>query len=748
MDEWRRRGDKPVTKFVLRMNKIFTFIAIAIAMLALASCTETDELTGPQQQVATYVPVSFCLSTDALQTGYTDASLSAATKAATDESGMTDIRNVWVIQLDENDKLIGVPKYITDITVSESSASINLDAVATGNSRFLLLANTFKENLSLGIGMSLEAIRQLTIDVKTEADCLAQEGDKTYFRMNGFTERTEIVPSATLSCKLQRNVAKITCHLSVPAGGDLTLRSVQLCNIPNHLNYCPDDTQEREWPAMKTFQPINYDTVVVADAPASYSFSAYMPCNKRGTVADCPDSRQKNRYAPSAATYLQVEATSTDGTPRTYRFYLGTDMVNDFNICPNISYTYTLSLTGKEDPQFDSRVEATALVDYTQPDCERANCYLLNPSTVTEEVRRFIIPIDRINAFWGNPIYQNGEVRTENMIMDDQWECAILWHDMTDLTGLTVEKCTLTDNQHNGRRGFMVTVPQGAEGNVVVTVKKARGTNILWSWHLWITDYQPDKVVSGVAQPGVYRYPVPGGEVHRYIGSAWDGIYKEKFIMDRNLGARSARPEDYNSSGPGILYYQFGRKDPFPLKDSAKQPGGDTYTVAKQASGTMQESIYASCSIFYNGDTHWLSAVPETNIYKQIEYDWQDPCTVQSGQKSIFDPSPMGWKVPDKETWRDFRWDNGNKSGTFNINSEEWTVTQRGIYSVGNEKVAWYPACGSFTAPADSYGRAWSCISYSTDPHAYYLGFSNNGQVNPAYGTSRSLGFPVRCIQE
>ena len=69
------------------------------------------------------------------------------------------------------------------------------------------------------------------------------------------------------------------------------------------------------------------------------------------------------------------------------------------------------------------------------------------------------------------------------------------------------------------------------EGNAVIAAKDADG-NILWSWHIWLTDQ-------------------PQGQV--YYNNAGT-------MMDRNLGATSATPGDVGALG---LLYQWGRKDPF-----------------------------------------------------------------------------------------------------------------------------------------------------------------------------------------
>ena len=77
-----------------------------------------------------------------------------------------------------------------------------------------------------------------------------------------------------------------------------------------------------------------------------------------------------------------------------------------------------------------------------------------------------------------------------------------------------------------------MTVPEPfRRGNAVIAAKDKSG-NILWSWHIWLTD-KPDGL------------ELVNGDV----------------IMDRNIGAVSTDASSAESYG---LLYQWGRKDPFP----------------------------------------------------------------------------------------------------------------------------------------------------------------------------------------
>ena len=82
-----------------------------------------------------------------------------------------------------------------------------------------------------------------------------------------------------------------------------------------------------------------------------------------------------------------------------------------------------------------------------------------------------------------------------------------------------------------------VTAP-GTSGNAVVAACGADG-EILWSWHLWIADYDP--------AASLYTTPANAS------GTTWT-------FMDRNVGATTNAPDSFDCHG---MIYQWGRKDPF-----------------------------------------------------------------------------------------------------------------------------------------------------------------------------------------
>ena len=76
------------------------------------------------------------------------------------------------------------------------------------------------------------------------------------------------------------------------------------------------------------------------------------------------------------------------------------------------------------------------------------------------------------------------------------------------------------------------------QGNALIGLFDAWG-NCIWSWHIWVASYNPDSSAQTYASGAVF--------------------------MDRNLGAIGT---DYTQSAACGLYYQWGRKDPFPYPAS------------------------------------------------------------------------------------------------------------------------------------------------------------------------------------
>ena len=292
----------------------------------------------------------------------------------------------------------------------------------------------------------------------------------------------------------------------------------------------------------------------------------------------------------------------------------------------------------------------------------------------------------------------------------------VLWEtfgtDVTPAVGDLVKNVSYS----NGVITFKAT---DRKGNAVIAAKDANG-NILWSWHVWMTD-QPQ-----------------GQEYFNNAGT----------MMDRNLGATSASPGDVGALG---LLYQWGRKDPFLGSSSISE------AVKAKSTITWPSAVSSDSS---NGTIAYATAHPTTYITaNEGNEDWyytgssktdNTRWTTSESSKSIYDPCPAGWRVPDggdNGVWTKALGSSYTES-SYDSNNEGMNFSGK----FGSASSIWYPASGyRYSYNGSLYdvgfgGYCWPASPY--DSGAYILYFNGNGDVYPSEYYARAIGQSVRCIKE
>ncbi len=380
--------------------------------------------------------------------------------------------------------------------------------------------------------------------------------------------------------------------------------------------------------------------------------------------------------------------------------------------------------------------------DFIYDSTELSNCYIINPTEGEATVVQ--IPIeDRINDFWMNysgsgtlKIYANS--KTKNFFV------STIWEDFDETLKYSYEVIFDSDD----KMAVILTFDaKYQEGNLLFAVEKIDGedSDILWSWHLWFTDYNPDAIADAnraSIEAGIgrkYTYGDYPGAVHRYADAegiaesdaVWGGMYQDKFIMDRNIGERDTFASEY---GAGSVFYEFGRKDPFPGKGAIYYDGDDYPSVRTSSCYSFIESVELPYDYFApttSASDNW-STEPDA---RSALYIWNDSNILASNYfegKSIFDPSPLGWRVPVSATWNNFKSsaDCANKRPVGNY------------YYYGyrdGENVATLTGY-------DSQGYVWSANKSGVD-EAYCFGYSET-EVNPKDELVVMYGLPIRAIEE
>ena len=321
---------------------------------------------------------------------------------------------------------------------------------------------------------------------------------------------------------------------------------------------------------------------------------------------------------------------------------------------------------------------------------EPANCYIINRSGEY-----------RFQTTKGN----------SNEVVGNVSSAAVIWESFgtktTPSIGDLIKECSYKD-------GFIYfeTAATFKEGNALIAAKDA-DDNILWSWHIWFTDQ-------------------PQGQV--YYNNAGT-------MMDRNLGATSATPGDVEARG---LLYQWGRKDPF-LGSSKSTITGPSTVSSDSSYGTI---TYATAH-----PTTFITGNSSSN------YDWyytgdkatdNTRWTTSSSTKSIYDPCPAGWRVPDGDgsgVW-------SKALGSSSSFGHTYSSTYKGVNFPGKFGIGptiWYPDSGYLQGATGIFYdtdrlSCWWSASH-TSYNAYHLECDGSG-VTPAKSSSRAPGYSVRCIKE
>ena len=757
------------------MKRIFTYITLMLTA-CISGCQQEPLSSGGED-----ICVTLCL--DSAPEHITGAPTKMTPDNVSEGTAVNyKVSDFWLFQYNPNGVLTGKPRYYDNC---QDRVNVSIFRPSAGTHRCYIIANTHNPGfLAEIVDYNTEsALKKAYKSVSAYSD-MWQLGvtEGTYdLLMSGMME-IDNTTSNNLSCTLKRNVAKLTLAISNGADSQITLNSIQIKNVSDHLFYAdvmfdgalvPSPTETET--GFTNLELLN----VELGSGNNLTKTFYLPRNMKGESGSASKTSDKNRYAPNTATYLEVMATNDNtGTSLRYRFYFGKNMLNNFDVEPNYHYVLPITFSSKGSDE-DSRVEDMGMIHLGD-----ANSFIIQPlSTAAQST--YSVPVhERVNKFWES--FEGRKVGTEykNYMIEEEteWMAEIIWQDTPEKVLIFCDENgrEFTDGLFaaKGQEPLYFRPTQAAyniDCNVLIGVKKKGGSNYLWSWHIWITDYNPDQY-PGEWIEGQHSYVVDGGHLHRYSGSYWKKNLQNKYIMDRNLGARSARREDGLMMNAGFGY-QFGRKDPFPMviNYTIYNSKGESILFDKNAASAVRpmravagpayvyQSIWNPVTFYTDsdaGDEKYDDWTHNADIYM---YSWNDIDGKTSG-KSFFDPCPPGWKIPEASTWGDFSlkrnieesWDRGPTRG--------WDMY---MGNIGSSETVFFPIAGwrnlsngyigyNQSAATSNYifTRLW--MSNGGDNLRgtfFYTGRGNKDANYAPFVTSsstnyRSYGYSIRCIQE
>ena len=478
---------------------------------------------------------------------------------------------------------------------------------------------------------------------------------------------------------LKRLAARLTVNWNYKVSG-YKLKQLLIQSIP--LNYSVVDGMESDGTYPLLVSQFTTLVVPVTDANAAQgSYSCWMPANVRGERAAANSELLRIKAnAPTGSSFLNFVAVNDADVKKKldYRVYIGSGPSTDFNIYKNKEYSYAVDFSHTGIPTTDKRVTYIDPIPASENNdnlVATANCFMVSPG----------------GSFCFDPFaFQQGKSVITNAVLKG-WCTAgsvgirsvrLLWQtkENGDL-GDAVMGIANSDNDHTNivdikaRDGSPLTGPatdlgqcliycrvaantSGGSG-VIAAYDGANGTgNILWSWHVWVTDYQPDA-------SGTETVLTPENKRKFKLGTS------NTVMMDRNLGAYegavSIPGTTLERSRTSGFHYQKGRKDPFPSSYTTEKNMPEVYTFALSATSPpkhimnryeangiraiVPRSISSGATTLQNAYRNPVSISGYTSYSPDENGQW---CSEYSNvkwdaTKTVHDPCPAGWRIPTED---------------------------------------------------------------------------------------------------
>ncbi|WP_144597908.1 fimbrillin family protein [Bacteroides zoogleoformans] len=362
-------------------------------------------------------------------------------------------------------------------------------------------------------------------------------------------------------------------------------------------------------------------------------------------------------------------------------------------------------------------------------------------------------------------IYNNANCTPDN--------CTLIWQDEPNL----VTNVALSSDGHY----LEFTVGQATihQGNAVVAVRNASNT-VLWSWHIWVTDYKPGTTGTATPDKEITNHQGKHYKIMT-VNLGWcDG--KEETYAERTVQVRFKQKPTagYTPAATQTItvkqkahtiaelgnntYFQWGRKDPFVggILDGSTMKNKTWY----DALGTSHTDELPPTSNFSYNNACITSGITRpntycTNYYMDYKYAnlWSANNTIYTNNdnpvvKTIYDPCPAGYKMPPGNVYTGFTTTGqyAGYSSQFNVQGP-WDNGWNFYCDPSKTQTVFFPASGYRASNSavpifvGSYGYCWSAGPSNTY-YGRYLHFCL-GYVHPlSSNVFRSNGYGVRAAQE
>ena len=233
---------------------------------------------------------------------------------------------------------------------------------------------------------------------------------------------------------------------------------------------------------------------------------------------------------------------------------------------------------------------------------------------------------------------------------------------------------------------FQVNALTIRQGNAVIAIKDA-GDNVLWSWHIWVTDENIGQTIEVTNhQSQKYKFmPVNLGWCDGRTETYAERSCKVKFTAgDASKEVIIKQVSASITTGGNHPYYEWGRKDPFPPSNGLANTNkiwydkdGNAHTESPQTENLSTGIACIKNYILkpdvmhsqYSGDNTYANLwSADNNVYTAND---------ENVIKTIYDPSPVGFKLPPSNAFTGFT-TTGEYVSTLSQINGEWDSSLKG----------------------------------------------------------------------
>ena len=593
---------------------------------------------------------------------------------------------------------------------------------------------------------------------------------------------------------LKRLAARLTVSWNYNVSG-YELKQVLLQSVPLNYTLVPTADSNGTYPSILD----QFHTVEI-DMSKGNSYSCWIPANVRGeSPAANSDLQRTKANAPKGSSFLNFVAVNTTDPKKKldYRVYIGGKTSSDFSLNNNTEYSYAVSFSHTGIPTNDKRVTYIDPVPASENNdnpVPTANCFMVAPgggfcfdplayqSDGTEKTNETLKGwcqgggIVKVKLLWQTK--EDGDIGEPVMGIVNSAEDHTNIVDIKRTDGKAVGQNPVTDK---GQCRIYCRVAPGTTGGSGVIAAYDSSDNILWSWHVWVTDYHPDATGNVDVQEPLTK---------RKLKFTYGNHSDQRPMMDRDLGAMAGYAkaptldvEKFKAHG---FQYQWGRKDPYPSSYSNK-PIKTVNLPAK-----ITEPIVGIMSLYGSDGVKFLSFDPSYNGRAGYQMAYRNPLTAYkpSGSqywftddvtssisgawatvKTVHDPCPAGWRVAKAEEYYSLFSDKDYsgtlpKYSTNNMNMSNYNTqgVDKGFVlrydETDQSKTTYFRLCGYYAdrvfVQIGYFDFIWCCnsvkngntyqakhlqlVSTASDQRRGINGINNEGTL--------SAMLPLRCIQE